>query len=280
MALPLGLPAIDDLLAGGLALRALHEIAPAASAHLGAAFGFALAIAAQAVRHCSPDGANQPARSAAGWHNPGAAFPDARIPDCAIARHGRAIAPSGLPQARHALWIETDYVALEGGNPYGTGLDSFGLPMDRLLILRVARPIDALWGFEEALKSAALAAVITELPESGAAADLTATRRLSLAARADNGLGLLLRHRKSPGSTTAMTRWEVGAAPSEPDRFGGFGRTAFDLSLTRNRRGRCGRFIVHWDHERGSFIPQALSLGLAETACDRPDRPEALAHAG
>jgi protein ImuA len=238
-ALPLGLPAIDDPLAGGLALRALHEVAPAAPAHLGAAFGFALAIAAQAVRHA-----------------------------------GKAA------KAPYALWIETDYAALEGGRPYGPGVDLFGLPMDRLLILRVARPIDALWGFEEALKSAALAAVIAELPESGAAADLTATRRLSLAARAGNGLGLLLRHRKSPGSTTAMTRWEVGAAPSQPDRFGGFGRTAFDLSLTRNRRGRCGRFIVYWDHERGSFIPQALSLGLAETACDRPDRAEGLARAG
>ena len=77
-----------------------------------------------------------------------------------------------------------------------------------------------------------------------------------------------------------MTRWEVGAAPSEPDRFGGFVRTTFDLSLTRNRRGRCGRFIVHWDHERGSFIPQALSLGLAETANDRPDRAEEFARAG
>jgi protein ImuA len=234
-ALPLGLPAVDALLAGGLALRALHEVVPGAAAHLGASFGFALAIAAQAVRHA---------------------------------------------HAPYALWIETDYAALEGGKPYGIGLDSFGLSMDRLLILRVARPIDALWGFEEALKSPALAAVITELPESGAAADLTATRRLSLAARAGNGIGLLLRHRKSPVPTTAMTRWEVGAAPTERDRFGGFGRTAFDLSLTRNRRGRCGRFIVHWDHERGSFIPQALSLGLAETAYDRPDCPEALARAG
>ena len=238
-ALPLGLPAVDALLAGGIALRALHEVVSGAAAHLGATFGFALAIAAQAVRH-----ATKAAKSA------------------------------------YALWIETDYAALEGGKPYGTGIDLFGLSMDRLLILRVARPIDALWGFEEALKSSTLAAVIAELPESGAAADLTATRRLSLAARVGNGLGLLLRHRKSPGSTTAMTRWEVGAAPSEPDRFGGFGRTTFDLSLTRNRRGRCGRFIVHWDHERGSFIPQALSLGLAETANDRPDRAEEFARAG
>ena len=66
-----------------------------------------------------------------------------------------------------------------------------------LLILRVSRPLDLLWAFEEALKSRGLAAVLAELPESGAAADLTATRRLTLAARAGGGLGLLLRHRPS-----------------------------------------------------------------------------------
>ena len=52
-ALPLGLPAVDALLAGGIALRALHEVVSGAAAHLGATFGFALAIAAQAVRHAT-----------------------------------------------------------------------------------------------------------------------------------------------------------------------------------------------------------------------------------
>ena len=50
-ALPLGLPAIDAALGGGVAFGAMHEVAPAATAHLGAAFGFALAIVAQALRH-------------------------------------------------------------------------------------------------------------------------------------------------------------------------------------------------------------------------------------
>jgi protein ImuA len=229
VALPLGPSVIDAALGGGLALGALHELVPAQPAHLGTAFGFALAIAAQAVLR-SPT------------------------------------------SARHALFIETDFAVLEGGKPYGVGLDLFGLPMDRLLILRASRPIDALWAFEEALKSPALAAVFAELPEQGVAADLTATRRLSLAARNGGGLGLLLRHRGAPWATTATTRWKVAAAPSEPDRFGGLGRTIFDLSLNKNRRGHSGRFIVSWDHEARTFIPQTLSLGLAETTRDRSDR--------
>jgi hypothetical protein len=74
-----------------------------------------------------------------------------------------------------------------------------------------------------------------------------------------------------------MTRWQIAAAVSAPDRFGGLGGTRFDLSLYRNRRGRCGRWIADWNHDERTFLPQALSLGMAETARDRPDRaPELL----
>src|SRR5258706_4413393 len=222
---PLGLPAIDSVLAGGFAVGALHELAPVAPHHLGAAMGFALAVA--------------------------------------------TLNAAGNASGRKALWIQTDFAGLEGGAPYGPGLDLFGLAMERILVLSVARPIDALWAAEEALKSRALLAVVAELPQQGAAADLTATRRLSLAARAGGGLGLLIRHQRTPLPSPAMTRWEVAGAPTTPDRFGGMGRTAFDLSLQRNRRGPCGRFIVSWDHVARVFIPQALPLGLAAAAHDR-----------
>jgi protein ImuA len=223
--LRLGVPALDGLLQGGLAFGALHELAPAGPFQLGAAFGFALALAALAAA----DG-------------------------------------------RQVLCIETDFAAFEGGAPYGPGLDQLGLAHDRLLILRVTHPRDALWACEEALKCKALAATLAELPEDGAAADPVATRRLSLAAQAGGGLGLLLRQRASPLPIPAMTRWQVAAALSQPDRFGGLGRTAFDLSLKRNRRGRCGRFIAYWNHDERTFAPEALSLGMAEAARDRSDR--------
>jgi protein ImuA len=185
---------------------------------------------------------------------------------------GLAIAALAAADGRQVLCIATDYAALAAGTLYGLGLDGFGLAMERLLILRVAHPRDALWGFEEALKCPALAAVLTELPEAGAAADFTATRRLSLAAQAGRGLGLLLRHRPSPLPSAAMTRWQVAAAASLPDRFGGLGDARFDLSLQRNRRGRCGRWITGWNHHERAFVPQALSFGMAAAACDRPDR--------
>lgn len=227
---PLGVPAIDAALQGGLALGALHEFTPSTSLQFGAAHGFVLAIAALIARD------------------------------------------------QQVLWIHTDFAALETGAPYGPGLDLIGLPLHRLLMLRVPRPLDVLWAMEEALKSPALAAIIAEMPDDHA--DLTATRRLVLAARTGGGLGLLLRHRPSPFATAAMTRWEIAAAPSTSDRFGGLGRTTFDLTLSKNRRGHDGRWIMCWNHHERSFTSETLSLGVAETACDRPVVARPLARIG
>lgn len=181
-----------------------------------------------------------------------------------------ALAARAAKGGGDTLCIQTDFAAIESGNIYGPGCDLFGLQTKQLLILKVSRPLYALWAMEEALKCRALASVIVELPNDGSIADLTATRRLTLAAREGGGLGFLLRHRPSSLTSSVETRWEVAAAPSRPDQFSGLGRTAFVLSLTKNRHGPTGRWPVIWDHHERSF--SALSLGMAETAFDRPDR--------
>ena len=185
----------------------------------------------------------------------------------AAAGFALALATLAQERTRETLWIATDFGNLETGTLYGPGLDQFGLPADRLLIARVARPVDALFAMEEALKCRALSAVIAEL---GDAPDLTATRRLALAAKDHGGLGLILRHTMSDAPSAARTRWQVAAAPSVPDEFGGLGRTAFSLELIRNRRGPCGTWTLTWDHHERVFA--ALSLGVAEADRDRQDR--------
>jgi protein ImuA len=216
--LALGVAPIDTALGGGLPCATLHEVSAAAPVHLGAAAGFALALAARAQ------------------------------------------------EGKETLWIATDFGCLETGALYGPGLEQFGLATERLLIARVARPVDALFAAEEALKCRALAAVVAEF---GEAPDLTASRRLSLAAKDGGGLGLILRHQTDNAPSTARTRWRAAAAPSVPDEFGGLGRTAFSLSLLRNRRGPCGAWTLTWDHHERVFA--ALSLGVAAAASDRPE---------
>lgn len=178
------------------------------------------------------------------------------------ARAGRA--------AAETLWIHTDFAAGEAGALYGPGCELFGLSARRLLILRVRRPLDALWAMEEALKSRALGSIVTELPDDAPAAGLTATRRLAVAARGGDSFAVLLRHRASPRASAAQTRWQVAALPGRPDRFGGLGRAALALTLVKNRRGPTGRFLVAWDHHERAF--SALSLGVAAAAVDRPGR--------
>ena len=137
--------------------------------------------------------------------------------------------------------------------------------------MKAARPIDALWAMEEALKCRALSAVIAELTDDAPLADLTATRRLALAAR--EGGGLRLSAAPSRLASTERRRNALGdrrRARSSPIAFGGLGRTAFSLSLLKNRRGPTGRWTIAWDHHERTFSP--LSLGVAETALDRPDR--------
>jgi protein ImuA len=177
-----------------------------------------------------------------------------------------------------ALWIATDFAVREGGGPYGPGLDRYGMAASRLLVLRVPRPLDVLWAMEEALRCRALACVIAELTGEGPEADLTATRRLTLAAHEGQGLGLLLRHRVTPAPSAAVTRWQVAACASEPDGFGGLGRTRFDLALGKNRRGPSGRWIIEWNHHEHEFRT-AVPFALVATALDRPDRAP-LARAG
>jgi protein ImuA len=152
----------------------------------------------------------------------------------------------------------------------------FGLSAARLLVLRVPRAPDVLWAMEEALRCRALACVVAELTGDGAEAGLTATRRLTLAAREgmsgqNSGFGLLMRHRVNLAPCAAVTRWQIAACPSQPDGYGGLGRARFDLTLRKNRRGPVGRWIIEWDHHERAFS-EAVSFGVAAAAFDRPDR--------
>jgi protein ImuA len=182
----------------------------------------------------------------------------------ALALAARAV----VEQNAALLWIETPHAAAETGRPYGPGLDAYGVPLSSILVARVRRPVDLLWVLEEALGCRGIAAAIAEVADP--ALDLTATRRLALAARAGGGLGLIVRHGIAPEPTAALTRWQVSAARSPPDPFGGLGPTAFDLTLVKNRHGPCGRWTVLWDHHDRAF--QALSVGVAAASVDRPDR--------
>ena len=170
------------------------------------------------------------------------------------------------------LFVQQDFAGAEGGALYGLGCEIFGLTPTRLLLVRAAHAKDALWAMEEGLRCSGVSTVIAELGGQGRDADLTATRRLALAAQESSGLALLLRQQIQKNPSAAATRWRVASALSRGDEFGGLGPLAFHLVLTKNQRGPGGEWVVEWDRHAKCFISPAHSVAVAVPAFDRPAR--------
>jgi len=236
-ALPLGAPAVDAVLGGGLMYGALHEIAAAGEAHVAAATGFAVGVAALS----SPSPARLRSTQAGGLSP--------------HAGRGQGI-----------VWVAEDMTALESGAPYGLGLDGFGLTPERLVTVAVAQRRDLLWAMEEALRCRAVGAVIGEMRHG--ALDTVAVRRLSLAAAETGALALLLRAAPHDDASTAATRWMVGA----PSPGAGSEQARFLVQLLRNRRGAGGQWILEWSDGDGHFTCAASAQPVALPPAHRPHR--------
>ena len=138
---------------------------------------------------------------------------------------------------RSVLWLTRD------ADLHAPGLAGYGLTPDRLVLARGRRPADLLWALEEAARSDAVAAVVGEVES----ADLTASRRLQLAAEAGGVTTFLLRRHGAEMTSSAVTRWRVtslGGPPvaGEP----GLGLPCWQLDLLRCRGGRPDRWPVAW----------------------------------
>ncbi len=157
------------------------------------------------------------------------------------------------------LWLRED--AAQRRTPlHGPGLADLGLDPARL-ILGVLPDVRALLRASvDALRCAALGAVILELGGNPPLLDLTVSRRLALAAETSGVTPLLLRVRGArPMPSAAQTRWQVAAAPSTALEADAPGQPALALSLLR-QRGRPAGFDwnVEWDRDAGCFRPAAF----------------------
>ena len=268
--LPFGLTAIDSHLPdGGLTCGALHEIVPAAESCIAAAFGF---IAAILARICSPP-------------PPG---PRLRAPECKLVGEGLGVGvgrfcknvdafasphdphptlstrgreqQARLPRTPPLLVVMPAY----GLRPYrphgrlhGHGLNALGRDPGRLILVETAHRKETLWAMEEAVRSAAPAAVAGVIDTL----DLKLSQRLHLAAT-DAGLPLfLLRPAATLESSAAATRWRIGTAQAARDRFGLVTQPRWHLQLERCRNGRPGEWVVEYDYVAHRF---SLAAALAD----------------
>src|SRR5260221_5056385 len=181
---PLGLPAIDRHLGGGLIRPALHEIAGIGS-------------------------------------------------DAELAILPAFLAIHLIRRGRMAIWIAAS------ADLYGPGLQAQGLDPARLLLVQTRHDQDSLWALEEAARSGAVPLVIGEIHNL----DLTASRRLQLAAEEKGCMILALRRSRLAGKgekhrnpSAAMTRWLISPRVSQPiGQRPGLGLPCWQLHPLRQR---------------------------------------------
>ena len=155
---------------------------------------------------------------------------------------------------------------------YGPGLVALGLDPTKLLIGMMASEALLLQAAADALRCPALGALVIELRGRAPLLDLTASRRLALAAEASGVTALLLRVAAEPAPSTAETRWIVRAAHSPPgNSSSAWGAPMFDAQLVRNRHGPVGRWIMEWKCDECLFVePSAYPQPVAAAPAHRP----------
>ncbi len=138
--------------------------------------------------------------------------------------------------------------------PYGPGLQQMGIAPEQVSLLTLPDAKAVLRAATDCARDGAAAAILMELAGKQPLLDLTASRRLVLAAGQSDTMLLLVRHTAKPAPSSAHTRWRVASAPSRPLPANAPGRTAFDLALLRHRGGRDGlQLVLEWDNETASF---------------------------
>ena len=143
-----------------------------------------------------------------------------------------------------ALWCLGPALS-EAGGLYGPGLAAYGLDPDRLVVARSHRETEVLWAMEEGLRCVRLATVLGEVR----ALNLTASRRLQLAAEATRTTAFLLRRGSAgAGPTAALTRWRLSSVASVSGH-----RVRWRAELMRCRGGRCGEWTIEWNDETGDL---------------------------
>ncbi len=181
-----------------------------------------------------------------------------------------ALAADALP----LLWLRTEGCERIQGRLHATGLIALGLPADSLVLGIVADEAALLRAAADAARCAGLGCVLVESVGRAPGFDLTATRRLMLAAEASGVTVLSLRIGAQPTPSAAATRWAVAAAVStaldQGIGEGAPGLPAYDVECLRRRGGPAGgRWRVEWDRNAKSFRGAPLSGAGLSVAADR-----------
>jgi len=177
-------------------------------------------------------------------------------PGAAAGFAAMVLARTGGPSGGTVFWIAAEPEA------WPPGLVRFGLAPENLVLVQARRPLDGLWAMEECLRCPGVTGAALSVATAGL--DLTAVRRLQLAAEAGGALGLLLGPDAEAGATAALTRWRVGALPGAGGGPHDLGDPRWRLELLRGRGAQAQGWDATWresaerlDVEEAEPVPAA-----------------------
>lgn len=154
------------------------------------------------------------------------------------------------------------------GRLYGLGLVDLGVDPARLLLVEAPDTLAMLRAGADAVACSGVAAVILAPHGKAPAVDLTATRRLALAA-ARSGVTVLVLRQGTVVPSAAHSRWQVAAAASARLAAEAPGLPAFALTLLRHRGGVTGfSTTLEWNRDRTAF--GTATAGGASAAAFKP----------
>ncbi|MGY4397593.1 protein ImuA [Sphingomonas sp. UYAg733] len=170
----------------------------------------------------------------------------------------RRVAPPGPGSGATIMWLREGDAQRGGGGLYAPGLVDLGIDPARLVIGVLPDALSLLRVAAEVVRCPDVGVAVIELWKSPRALDLTATRRLAVAAESSGVTALLLRVAAEDAPSAAHTRWRVRSVAASPLEADAPGHTALEVELVRQRGGRAGgRWILEWDRDQAIFRDQA-----------------------
>jgi protein ImuA len=173
------------------------------------------------------------------------------------------------------LWLKADEAERRGGQLHGPGLAELGGDPDALVLGLAPDTKALLRGAADAARCAGLGALVVECWGKCPELNLTASRRLALAAEQSGVTLLMIRLEAEPSPSACDTRWGVCAAPSEALEANAPGLPMFEIELLRRRAGPAGmRWRLEWDRDQLAFREPALPGAVVPLPSRRPAAAE------
>ena len=159
------------------------------------------------------------------------------------------------------------------GALYPPGLTELGVDPARLLIIAAPDSAAQLRAAADIARCRAAPALVIEIAAPLGQLDLTASRRLLLAAEESGATLWLLQRDPRPRPSAAYSRWAVASAPSTPLAANAPGPPTFALHLTRHRGGIAPfALTLEWNRDAFAFaLPAPAATFVAPADTHKPE---------